>query len=176
GEETVYAIAVDGANRKWFGTGSGVFVQSPAGNEEVAVFNTDNSPLLNDRIIDIAIDGTNGLVYIATNGGIMSYRTDAINEEFTHSAEVYAFPNPVRPDYDGPIAIRGLAEDANVKITDIRGQILFETQALGGQAIWDGRDLKGRMAETGVYLVFSTNAGTDFSKPDALVTKILVVK
>ncbi len=176
GEETVYSIAVDGANRKWFGTGSGVFVQSPAGNEEVAVFNTENSPLLNDRIIDIAIDGTNGLVYIATNGGIMSYRTDAIDGEFTHSSEVYAFPNPVRPDYDGPIAIRGLAEDANVKITDIRGQILFETQALGGQAIWDGRDLKGQPAETGVYLVFSTNAGTDFSKPDALVTKILVVK
>ncbi len=82
----------------------------------------------------------------------------------------------MRPDYDGPIAIRGLAQDANVKITDIRGQILFETQALGGQAIWDGRDLTGQPAETGVYLVFSTNAGTEFSKPDALVTKILVVK
>jgi len=175
GQETVYSIAVDGANRKWFGTGSGVFVQSPAGNEEVASFNTENSPLLDNRIIDIAIDGQNGVVYIATNGGIMSYRTDATDGEFLHSSNVYAFPNPVRPDYDGPIAIRGLAEDAVVKITDVRGQILFETRSLGGQAIWDGRDLKGRRAETGVYLVFSTNAGSDFSKPDALVTKILVV-
>lgn len=176
GEETIYSIAVDGANRKWFGTGSGVFVQSPAGNEEVASYTTDNSPLLDNRIIDIAIDGNNGLVYIATNGGIMSVRTDAIDGGKLHSEEVYAWPNPVRPDYDGPIAIRGLARDAVVKITDVTGQILFETQALGGQAIWDGKDLKGQQAETGVYLVFSTAGSDGFNKPDALVTKILVVK
>ncbi len=175
GEETVYTIAVDGGNRKWFGTSSGVFVQSPAGNEEVASYTTANSPLLDNRIIDIAIDGNNGVVYIATNGGIMSVRTDAIDGEAKHSSEVYAFPNPVRPDYDGPIAIRGLANDATVKITDIRGQMLFETRALGGQAIWDGRDLNGEPAVTGVYLVFSTSGSDGFSSPDALVTKILVV-
>ncbi len=176
GDETVYTIAVDGANRKWFGTGSGVFVQSPAGNEEVASFTTENSPLLDNRIIDIAIDGNNGIVYIATNGGIMSVRTDAIDGDITHSSDVYAFPNPVRPDYAGPIAIRGLARDAVVKITDIRGQVLFETLSLGGQAIWDGKDLNGDQAATGVYLVFSTAGSDGFSKPDALVTKILVVK
>jgi hypothetical protein len=176
GEETIYSIAVDGANRKWFGTGSGVFVQSPAGNEEVASYNTKNSPLLSDQIIDIAIDGNNGIVYIATDGGIMSVRTDAIDGDMVHSSDVYAWPNPVRPDYDGPIAIRGLARDAVVKITDVRGQILYETRSLGGQAVWDGRDLNGEPATTGVYLVFSTAGSDGFNKPDALVTKILVVK
>lgn len=176
GEETIYTIAVDGANRKWFGTGSGVFVQSPSGNEEVASFTTDNSPLLDNRIIDIAIDGNNGVVYIATNGGIMSVRTDAIEGGPVHSDNVYAWPNPVRPEYEGPIAIRGLVNDAVVKITDIRGQILFETRSLGGQAIWDGRDLNGEQATTGVYLVFSTGGSDGLNKPDALVTKILVVK
>lgn len=176
GEETVYTIAVDGANRKWFGTGSGIFVQSPAGNEQVASYTTSNSPLLNNRIIDIAIDQNNGVVYIATVGGIMSVRTDAIAGEAIHSDNVYAWPNPVRPDYDGLIAIRGLARDAVVKITDIRGQVLYETKALGGQAIWDGKDLNGQQATTGVYLVFSTAASDGFNKPDALVTKILVVK
>ncbi|HZV69885.1 MAG TPA: two-component regulator propeller domain-containing protein [Saprospiraceae bacterium] len=176
GEETVYAIAVDGANRKWFGTGSGVFVQSPAGNEEVASYTTSNSPLLNNRIIDIAIDQNNGVVYIATVGGIMSVRTDAVTGEAIHSDNVYAWPNPVRPDYDGLIAIRGLARDAVVKITDIRGQVLYETKSLGGQAVWDGKDLNGQQASTGVYLVFSTAASDGFNKPDALVTKILVVK
>jgi len=176
GEETIYSIAVDGANRKWFGTGSGVFVQSPAGNEEVASYTTSNSPLLDNRIIDIAIDGNNGIVYIATDGGIMSVRTDAIDGGKVHSNDVYAWPNPVRPDYDGPIAIRGLASDAVVKITDITGQILFETRSLGGQAIWDGKDLKGQQAATGVYLVFSTAASDGYNKPDALVTKILMVK
>lgn len=176
GEETIYTIAVDGANRKWFGTGSGVFVQSPAGNEEVASYNTGNSPLLSNRIIDIAIDNSNGLVYIATDRGIMSLRIDAIAGEPVHSSQVYAWPNPVRPDHDGPIAIRGLARDAVVKITDVRGQILFETRSLGGQAIWDGRDLNGEPAVTGVYLVFSTAGSDGFNNPDALVTKILVVK
>ena len=176
GEETIYSIAVDGANRKWFGTGSGVFVQSPAGNEEVASYNTKNSPLLGDQIIDIAIDGNNGIVYIATDGGIMSVRTEAIDGDIVHSSDVYAWPNPVRPDYDGPIAIRGLARDAVVKITDVRGQILYETRSLGGQAVWDGRDLNGELATTGVYLVFSTAGSDGFNKPDALVTKILVVK
>ncbi|MEP6645776.1 MAG: two-component regulator propeller domain-containing protein [Saprospiraceae bacterium] len=176
GEETIYTIAVDGANRKWFGTGSGVFVQSPAGNEQVASYTTSNSPLLNNRIIDIAIDQSNGIVYIASVGGIMSVRTDAVAGGAIHSENVYAWPNPVRPEYDGLIAIRGLARDANVKITDIRGQVIYETKALGGQAIWDGRDLTGQRAVTGVYLVFSTSASDGFNKPDAIVTKILVVK
>ncbi|MEO6132892.1 MAG: two-component regulator propeller domain-containing protein, partial [Saprospiraceae bacterium] len=101
GEETIYTIAVDGANRKWFGTGSGVFVQSPAGNEQVASYTTSNSPLLNNRTIDIAIDQNNGIVYIATVGGIMSVRTDAVSGGPIHSDDVYAWPNPVRPDYDG---------------------------------------------------------------------------
>ncbi len=175
GEETVYSIAVDGANRKWFGTGSGVFVQSPAGNEEVASYNTSNSPLLDNRIIDIAIDQNNGVVYIATLGGIMSVRTDAIKGGVVNDENAYAFPNPVRPDYDGPIAIRGLARDAVVKITDITGQIIFETRALGGQAIWDGKDLTGQKASTGVYLVFSVANSDGFTNPDAIVTRILVV-
>jgi hypothetical protein len=151
-------------------------VQSPAGNEQIVSYTINNSPLLDNRIIDIAIDGNNGIVYIASNGGIMSVRTDAIDGGRIHSDEVYAWPNPVRPDYSGPIAIRGLARDAVVKITDVRGQVLFETRSLGGQAIWDGRDLKGRQASTGVYLVFSTGGSDGFNKPDALVTKILVVK
>jgi len=176
GEETIYSMAVDGANRKWFGTQNGVFVQSPGGDLPVATFTTTNSPLPSNRIIDLAIDQHNGVVYIATENGIMSLRTDAIAGGDVHDSEVYAFPNPVRPEYEGPIAIRGLVRDAVVKITDVRGQILYETRALGGQAIWDGRDLNGQPAETGVYLVFSTGAGDGFRKPDALVTKILVVR
>ena len=105
----------------------------------------------------------------------MSVRTDAIAGGVANDENAYAFPNPVRPGYDGPIAIRGLARDAVVKITDIHGQIIFETRSLGGQAIWDGRDLNGQKAETGVYLVFSVANSDGFTKPDALVTRILVM-
>jgi len=174
-EEEVTAIAVDGANRKWLGTHNGIFLQSPDGETEIAHFNTENSPLLNNNITDIEIDQTNGDVYIGTDAGINVVRTDAIAGRTVHSSNAYAFPNPVRPEYDGPIAIRGLAEDAIVKITDIQGTLVYETQALGGQAIWYGRDLAGQRAASGVYLVFSTTQ-SQFDKPDAIVTKILMVK
>ena len=174
-EEEILSIEVDGANRKWFGTRNGVFVQSPDGETQIHAFDTDNSPLFNNTIIDIAIVQTTGEVFIGSEGGIQSFRTDAIEGKSVNSASAYAYPNPVRPEYDGPIAIRGLARDANVKITDMMGQLVFETQALGGQAIWNGRDFTGRKASTGVYLVYSTSEA-NFSQPDAIVTKILFIK
>ena len=174
GEEEVTTIAIDGANQKWIGTQNGVFVQSPDGQIEIATYNVENSPLLDDAIIDIAINQEDGEVFIGTQSGIVSTRGQAIEGEFVHDQNAFAFPNPVKPDYEGPIAIKGLAEDALVKITNVAGRVVFETQAQGGQAIWYGKDLDGRRAESGVYLVFSTNEDT-FNKPDALVTKILLV-
>lgn len=174
GDEEITTIAIDGANRKWIGTRNGVFVHSPNGETELARYNVSNSPLLNNNIIDININQETGEVFIATEGGLISVRTDATSGGVRHDSKVYAYPNPVRENYDGPIAIRGLPRDAVVKITDVSGRLVFETRALGGQAIWSGKDLDGNKAQTGVYLVFSTNEDT-FNKPDALVTKILYV-
>lgn len=173
--ERVQTIAVDGANRKWFGTLNGVFVQSPNGQDRVDFFDEDNSPLFNNQINDIAINQNTGEVFIATVSGVISVRGEAIEGGTRHESKVYAFPNPVRPDYNGPIAIKGLPRDANVKITDIRGQLVYETKALGGQAIWDGNDYTGRKAASGVYLVFSTSEQL-IDNPDAQVTKILFMK
>jgi hypothetical protein len=114
-------------------------------------------------------------MFIATNNGIISYRTETLGAKRTHANQVYSFPNPVRPDYEGPIAIKGLAQNANVKITDINGRLVYETDALGGQAIWDGRDYNGRKASTGVYLVFSATSDSFFD-PDSFVTKIMLVE
>jgi hypothetical protein len=172
--EIVTTIAVDGANRKWFGTKNGVFVQSPSGEEQIAFFDKDNSPLFDNIITDIAIDPINGEVFIGTANGMISLRYDATEGNAVNTKSVYAFPNPVRPDYTGPIAIKGLARDANVKITDINGQRVYETKALGGQAIWDGKDYNGRRASSGVYLVFSTSTQQP-ENPDAIVTKILFI-
>ena len=172
--EVINAIAVDGANQKWFGTKNGIFVQSPDGEEQVANFNEDNSPLFDNNIIDLAYEEENGLMYIATDKGIQSLRTSSTGAKRRHSSNVYAFPNPVRPEYNGPIAIKGLARDANVKITDVNGKLVYETTALGGQAIWDGRDYNGQKANTGVYLVFSSSTDT-FDDPDSFVTKILFI-
>ncbi|TVQ43027.1 MAG: hypothetical protein EA362_12215 [Saprospirales bacterium] len=174
--ERVQTIAVDGANRKWFGTTNGVFVQSASGDEQVAFFDMSNSPLIDNNIISIAINDRTGEVFIGTARGIMSVRTDAVKGGTTHESEAHIFPNPVRPDYDGPIAIKGLARDARVKITDIKGNLVFETIANGGQAIWHGRDLEGRNVVSGVYMVYATTSGTAFSSPEGLVGRIMVVK
>ena len=170
--ESVTSIAIDGANRKWFGTArSGVFLMSEDGREELLHFTEENSPLFSNNIQDIAINPDNGEVYFGTQKGIISYRGGALEGAQTFE-NVYAYPNPVRPEYKGEIGIRGLVENASVKITDVSGNIVFETTALGGQAIWDGKSFSGQEVATGVYLVFLTN--DDGS--ETAVTKIMIVR
>lgn len=174
--EAITTIAIDGANRKWLGSSTGIFVQSPDGETQVERYTVDNSLLFDNNIIDLAYDGDLGEMYIATNKGVQSVRIDATSaSKFFSSSDMYAFPNPVRPEWEGPIAIRGLAEDANVKITDIQGRLIFETTANGGLAIWDGRDYNGNEAESGVYTVFATYI-KDLSDLRTETTKILIVR
>ncbi|CAN5349723.1 two-component regulator propeller domain-containing protein [soil metagenome] len=169
--QAITAIAVDGANRKWIGTeGGGVFLMSADGQTELQHFTKDNSPLLSDDITSLTINQKTGEVFFGTSEGIVSYMGEAIAGEDV-MGDVYAFPNPVTHDYTGTIAITGLVKNADVKITDIRGQVVFKTTALGGRAIWDGNNFQGERAASGVYMVFVTN---DDGSQKA-VTKILLI-
>lgn len=172
--EDTRVIGVDGANQKWFGTTNGIFVQSPDGEEEVLRLTEENSPLYANTIVDFAFDNESGEVFIGTTSGVQSYRSDVTRGSVLHNQDALVFPNPVRPDYQGEIAISKLAQNANVKIADIKGQIVYETKAKGGTALWDGRDLNGNRVATGVYLVFST-VQDNLGKADALAAKILFV-
>ncbi len=170
-KEFVTAIAVDGANRKWIGTQSGgVFLMSADGTQQIRNFNESNSPLLSNNIVSIAINSATGEVFFGTDKGVCSYKGDAIegNEGCTH---VYVYPNPVRENYDGPIAITGLASDGQVKITDVSGHLVYETKALGSQAIWDGKKFDGKRAQSGVYLVLCS----DDDGKNTCVTKLLLI-
>lgn len=169
-KEIVNCIAVDGANRKWVGTNSGAFLISEDGTQQLLFFNQDNSPLLSNSILSITIDGESGEVFFGTSKGIVSYRHTATEGTAEHTT-VKVFPNPVRENYSGPIAISGLVENAQVKITDDAGRLIYETIALGGQAVWDGKGYNGQRARTGVYLVYSSN--DDGS--ETFVTKFLIV-
>ncbi len=173
--ENVLSIAVDGANRKWFGTENGAFLLSPDGKEQIAHLTTDNSLLPDNTVLDIAIDPKTGEIWFGTGAGIVVMRGEATEGGQVNELVANVFPNPVRPEYNGPIAISGLARDANFKITDLNGRLIYEGTALGGQAIWDGRDYNGRRASTGVYLVFSTS-DLIFGKPDTLVARIVFVQ
>ena len=172
--EDVKTIAIDGANQKWFGTTNGVFVQSPDALTQVARFTNTNSPLFDNAITDIAINPTTGEAWIGTEKGLISLRAGATEGGRVNSPMAYAYPNPVKPGYDGPIAIYGLARDANVKITDAAGHLVYEGKALGGQAVWDGRDYLGRRAASGVYMIFATSEA-NFDEPDAIITKVVIL-
>ncbi|HOY32918.1 MAG TPA: two-component regulator propeller domain-containing protein [Bacteroidales bacterium] len=169
--ERVTAIAVDGANKKWFGTEkAGVFLMSEDGQKEIFHFTEENSPLLSNTITSIAIDDNTGVVYFGTANGLVSFRAYATKgaETFTN---VYAYPNPVRENFTGMIGIKGLVKDATVKITDVSGNLVCETKSEGGQAVWNGKNFRGESAKSGVYFVFCSSE----DGMDKLVTKIMVI-
>jgi len=165
-------IEVDGANRKWFATNnSGVIVTSENGTEEIHHFTTENSPLFSNKVIDIEFNDLSGEVFFATDKGLISFRSEATKGSSDFS-DVIVFPNPVKPDYEGPITIKGLISDAVVKITDISGNLIYETIALGGQAVWDGKSFEGKKAQSGVYLIFCSDKDGNVTH----VTKLLFIR
>lgn len=170
--EKVKAIAVDGGNRKWIGTEtSGVFLVNESGSETLENFTTDNSPLPSNEILSIAIDDATGEVFFGTRKGLVSYMGGASEGKESYS-EVYAYPNPVKPEFADRVTITGLMADSNVKITDISGQLIYQAQSLGGQLTWNCRNSKGQRVATGIYLVL---AATPEAK-ESVVTKIMIIK
>ncbi len=173
GNETVTSIAVDGGNRKWMGTKNGIFLFSPDGTELVINFTEKNAPLPTNEISYITAEPNTGEVYIRTPKGMVSYRGTATEGSLKQDENaVKIFPNPVRPDFDGQIGIEGLVENAFVKITDVAGNLVYETRANGGTAVWNGKTLAGGRVETGIYLIFSGNKKGE----ETLVSRLAVVK
>jgi ligand-binding sensor domain-containing protein len=170
--QKVTCIVVDGGNRKWLGTeNSGLFLVSADGTRELAHYTAEDSPLLSNTIISMAYDGNTGDLYVGTKSGLVSFRTDS-KKAYGQFEDVYAYPNPVRPGYEGNIYINGMMEDTNVKITTVSGRLVYETTSIGGRAVWDGRDLAGERVHTGIYLVFcAANEGQE-----SVVTKIAFIR
>jgi len=155
GNTSITDIEVDGGNRKWIGTAnSGIVLLSADGLEIIEQHTTDNSPLISNTIIDLEIDQKTGEIFIITDKGLMSYRTNATYEDPEYSS-VTVFPNPARPEFQGPITIQGIRYNSDVKITDIAGNLVFKTTSNGGTATWDGRTVNGDRVATGVYLIWT---------------------
>ncbi len=170
-QEQINCIAIDGANRKWIGTNNGVWLFDGALRKQILNFNTSNSPLISNRILDIEVEAESGEVFFATEGGLMSYRGDATAASAKLSG-ITVYPNPVRPGYTGLIAIKGLTEQARVKITDISGALVYQTVAKGGLATWDGRTFNGDAVSSGVYLILIVaEDGTDTA-----ISKLMMVR
>ena len=168
-EISVLSIAIDGNNNKWFGLETGVFEMSPDCKTQLLNFNTNNSPLPSNSVSSMVIND-DGEVFFGTEAGVISYRGSATPGGTTNT-DVVAYPNPVRPGYNGYVGIKGLVEDALVRITTVDGAFVTELIAEGGQAVWDGTTLDGQKVQPGIYLVFvSTRKGTE-----RYATKILIM-
>lgn len=169
----IAAIVVDKANRKWFGTkGSGVYCIASDNMTQVYHFTADNSSLLSDNIVSMAINDDTGEVFFGTENGLCSYMSNANTaaEGMTENT-VWAYPNPVRPGYTGAITITGLEEDADVKIVTVNGTLVEEGRATNGQYKWYGLDKNMRRVASGVYMVeIATSEGEK-----GVVCKIVVV-
>lgn len=191
-------IKVDGSDNKWVGTlDSGIFYFTPDGQETIYQFTTDNSPLPSNTISDISIDPQTGRVYIATDRGLVSFSSGGTKPKETLE-EAYVYPNPVRPEYDilgfddlnninNGVKVSGLTENVNVKITDIEGNLVAEAQSGvnqrsskqnynfaidGGTGIWNGKNLRGNVVASGVYLFLIS----DLDSFETKVLKLLIVR
>lgn len=172
-KEKINAICIDGANRKWIGTeAGGAYLISEDGLETIHHFTMDNSPVPSNNIMSITIDPVTGIVYLGTENGLAAYRSDATEGGERISDEAHAFPNPVKPDYNGYITITGLVRDSDVKITDSNGNLICTGTSLGGQFSWNGKNSSGKRVASGVYFVLATNK----DGKEGIATKILMIK
>lgn len=150
----ITACVIDKANRKWFGTGgSGIYLIGSDNITQLQHFTASNSPLLSDNILALALDEKSGELFIGTDKGLCSYTAPIPNSDGMTKDNVYAYPNPVRPDYAGPITITGLENNADVKILTANGSLVSEGRATGNQYKWYGLDRDGRRVASGVYMV-----------------------
>ena len=168
--QNITAIAVDGANRKWVGSNNGVWLISEDATKIIQRFTVANSPLPSNNINTISIDNKTGDVYFGTEFGLVSFKSTATEGTEKYN-DVLVYPNPISSaSFSGTIAIKGLLENADVRFTDINGQLVYKTKALGGQATWNGIDYTGHKPAPGVYLIFAA----DKLGQDVMVSKLII--
>ena len=171
-QQPILDIAVDGANRKWVAIADGgVFLVSSNGQQTIYRFDKSNSPLPSNNVMDIEIDGVSGEVFFATDKGIVSFLGTSTKPSDS-LGDVYVYPNPVRPNFVGTVKISGLTDKANIKITDIEGNLVYETTSSGGTIEWDTKAFGKHKVASGVYMIFvASQDGTD-----STVKKVMIIR
>ncbi len=165
-------VAVDGANRKWIATQSaGLFIVSANGDQVIQKFNTTNSPLASNTVYRVCCNPNSNSVYVTTPAGLYEYFSDSSPAEPTYD-DIYAYPNPVRPDYGNNVTIMGLMDGSLVKIADAGGNVIRQLKSTGGMTTWDCCDQHGNEVKTGVYFVICSRSNGS----ESVVTKIAVIR
>lgn len=164
GTDLIYSISTDAANRKWIATkASGLFLVSADGSEILRQFTDENSPLPSKDIYSVYADPNSSTVYVGTAEGLFTYTSDA-SPAMDSFSDIVVYPNPVAPDYSGPIYIKGLMDDSLVKIADSAGNVVHQGRSQGGMFSWDGCNGAGRPVPSGVYFVFASQGSDSGNK------------
>ena len=172
--DQINSIAVDHSNRKWVATDfSGVYLVSANGDKIIKHFDTNNSPLPSNRVTAVVCDKNDNTVYFGTMEGLFSYKSDS-SPAMDNYDDVYAYPNPVRPEYSGDITITGLMDNSLVKIADTAGNVFYQGRSEGGMVTWNGRNQSGERVRSGIYYVYVSTGGEGQNTAGA-VTKIMVI-
>ncbi len=172
-DQAIVDIEVDGNNNKWIATSSaGALLLSPSGQETLFQFTKENSPLPTNSVNDISIDENTGKIYFATDGGLVAFQGTRSSKPQEDLNNLFAFPNPVRPGFEGNVIIDGLTERARVKIVDIEGNLVYEAVSQGGSIPWDTRSFSGQKVASGVYLLLVNTDDTIETK----VFKLMIVR
>ncbi len=155
GKTAITDIEVDGGNRKWIATASaGLFLLSPDGSEIIASYSKENSPLISNAILDLKLNHQTGELFIITEEGLVSFRTDATQGDNTYE-NTTVFPNPLKPEHTYGVTIQGIAYDSDIRFTDAGGNLVYKTTSNGGTAHWDGKTLSGERVKAGVYFIWT---------------------
>lgn len=171
-QQPILKIKVDGSNNKWVAIAdAGVFLVSEDGQKTIYRFDSSNSPLPDNNVIDIDINEATGEVFFATKKGLVSYQHYATAPSSTLD-QVYVYPNPVHPDFTGEVALSGLTSKAIIKITDVSGNLVFETTAAGGTVLWNTTNFSGQKVKSGVYMIFVTSADGS----EKAVKKLMIIR
>ena len=153
--KNINCVAVDPMNNKWFGTEEeGVIVLGSDNYTILHVYTKETHPLMDNRILAISFDSYSGKAYIATPEGLSVIQTPyrAFNDELI---KLEMGPIPFYPDLGEPLTFstQSLSTGAVVRIYTHTGLLVRKLSLFEASLGWDGRDTKGRMVGSGIYLV-----------------------
>jgi len=172
---SITSLAVNAANEKWIGTqGDGVYhIREEGGLVSIIKhFTSNNSPLPSNNVVSVAVDDISGVVYIATDVGLLSF-TDTVTSGVREMDKLKVFPNPYVYDRSvGNITIEGLSDETRIHILSVDGKLLQRLDVRGGRTTWNALDQFGNRLSSGVYTVIAVN--TDGSQKG--VGKIVIVR
>jgi hypothetical protein len=78
--------------------------------------------------------------------------------------------NPVKTTQEN-VYIKGLVDGSIVKITDLAGNLVWESKANGGMITWNLNTLYNKRVSEGIYIVYASTSDAQ----QKAVAKIMVV-